>query len=494
MRFLLCLLVLLCIPFVSASLVVTPSSSDVQTFRGQVSLYSLSVFNNNSFAVFNVSFTNPAPSYFTFPSIDRLSPGDSRVVQYSVVTDSLFVNTYISVASFFYLSSVNVSSRVVVVNISNGSFSSSPVVMVNDSVSWCNLLNESVSVKDLNSGFVNVDVLPLSCVDVVYSSNASFSFYAFPGGFTGSLSVLPYSGSVLAHDSSFDVPLSFRVSSVVNPSSLQFVNVLPNNFSSNNNQSQMGVVEVKNFDNFPLYNVVLSDSAGWVSWGVNNFTLSGLENRLVYFNITPVVFRTNDTNVSLPVRLFAVSGNGGNGSIVVSLRVAYQNLDVLRINGTNYSINFLSVNDTIDFCVQFPTLDRCPDLAQMCLDAGICKNNTIVKEIPAQQTISEDRLRRWMDAMDAVPDQRQRDSNAYNRMYDDLRSLMNKTDLNTLAEFRRDQLVNLTAEEYLDDVRSRDVRFWSSVYVLCFLLLIVFVGRVLEIFEEFRLRVATYQE
>ena len=384
------IIICLCITSVSAQLIVSPSSQSVDVFKGVPKVFSVSLFNNNSFPISNVSFS-PVQD-FSFPSGLSLVSNEVRNVSFVVSTNLLYSASRVSVVSFLYndLSACNFSSRVVDLNLSDSGVSSPNVFLwVNDSLRLNNFGSSAVVV----SSFVDSSIfssLPVGGSSTnLFSSVGNFSFYRTPGGQTFNVFVVDKPLDCLVHSSSFDVPVQFSVSSVFSPSTLQFVNLLPSNFSSNNNQSQFGVLEVKNFDNLPLHNVVLSDSRGWVQFSVNNFTLNGLENRLVNFNLTPFVTRTNDTNVSLPIQFFAVSSNGGNGSIGSSVFVAYQNLDSLLINGTSYIINRLSINDSIAFCKNYPS-----DVECLALVDAFKSNITVVKEIPASKLVSEER---WLE-------------------------------------------------------------------------------------------------
>lgn len=491
-RFYLLFFGLLLIPVVSANILVNPVNNNLEVFKGQNSVFSFQIQNNNSFRIENVSFT--PISYFNFPSISSLDPGEARTVVFAVRTDSVFDTLFVSTISYLYSIEYNLTPVTYVVNITSSGFVPNNLsVMQNDSVLWRNLLDNDSDVKDLGSGFSSFTVPVGGSVLQSYFGISQFIFYEFPLGFTGNLNIVSRSSSVLAHDSSLDTPVTFMVHSRLNPSTLQ-LNLLTFNFTTNNNQTQSGVLEVKNAENVPLYNVVLNDSRGWIYFSLNNFTLNPLSNLLITFNFTPIVFRTVDTNVTLVDSVRAVSVNGGNASSDILVNVNYQNFDTVSINGTSYSINFLSVNDTIAFCVQFPTLDKCPLLAQMCLDNGVCKNETVIHEIPAQVTLTENDLKAGIKSISDNNLGFSRVENLYNKEFDSLSLLISETRNNTVKELDRDNRQISFEARMNESLRRVKVWSWTFGIAVSVLILIRLISGLLELGKEFDLKVKALQE
>lgn len=484
----------LLLPCVTANLVVAPINSDLNVYKDQQSIFGLNVTNNFTYSIYNVSFTKPS-AYFAFPVVDSLAPGESRTIPYSVRTDAVLSSLFVSTASFFYPIEYNLISRVFEINISDTSFTPNNLtIMQNDSVSWHNLRVNQSEIKDLGSGFPTITVPALSSSVQSYPDVASYVFYEFPSGFTGFLNVIPRSNIVMAHDSSLDVPITFNLHSTLNPSTLQ-INLLTFNFTSNDNQTQYGVLEIKNAENIPLVNVVLNDSRGWIQFSENSFTLNPLQNKLVSFNITPKVYSTNETNITLIDRVFAQSTNGGNASADLRMLINYKNFDTLNINGTIYTINVLGINDTATACNQHRKGIGAYDVGfEECIKLEVVNNVTVIRETPAIVTVTEDQAKTGWAAVASVGETAQRIENYANRVLDAQSNILELTKNNTAAELARDEDVRTFKADTLRAIHNRDIREMIIIIAIILLYIIGRVSRILELTEEFRLRVATLQE
>jgi len=297
-------------------------------------------------------------------------------------------NIFISTVSFFTDTTYNVTPTVYPVNISDLGFSSCNLtLMQNDSISWFNGRLINTEVKSLSSGWSNILLTPSLSQSVTYPIVGSWIFYV-DGLQACQLTVVPYDNVVLAHDSGLDVVISFSLTTTVNPSSL-VLTALQNNFSSFNNQSQSGVLEVKNSGNFPLYNVMLNDSMGWMSFSDNNFTMDAQSNRLLTFNLTPLILFTNQSNMTHIITIFGRSSNGGNKQSDISLFIPFTNLDNLN-NGNVYNVNFLSINATLQACYDNRIgIGQYKPGFEECVKVEVAVNQTIIKEIPAVSTLPE---------------------------------------------------------------------------------------------------------
>ena len=114
------LIFLLAIASASANLVITPQSSDITVYKGQTSNFNLMLFNNNSFPIYNVSLS--PLNYFSFPVTLTMIPYQQQSISYSVLTDSLFNQAYVSTASFFYQIPYNGTPQTYQINITSSAF------------------------------------------------------------------------------------------------------------------------------------------------------------------------------------------------------------------------------------------------------------------------------------------------------------------------------------------------------------------------------------
>ena len=90
-----------CITSVLGSgIVLTPDAMALTVNRGVATTFSMNIRNDNNFTVFNISFSNTTG--FSFPIINSLSPNQSALVSFSVLTQDLFSSMFVSTVSYLY--------------------------------------------------------------------------------------------------------------------------------------------------------------------------------------------------------------------------------------------------------------------------------------------------------------------------------------------------------------------------------------------------------
>jgi hypothetical protein len=473
----------LCIPFASANLVITPSAPSISTVWYTNSVFNLSVWNNDS-AVTLSNLTFSPTQFFSFPQSVDLLPNESKTISYAVYTNELFTNRqFISNVAFFY--SINNSPAVVSyeVNISGSGFSLIPVLMSNDSIVWHNLLNSSVTLRDLATGFPEIVIPAGGSISRTYVLVQSYSFYIVQNGIAGSFSVIPRSGTSFAHDSALDVPLSFRLSSIL-PASTMAVNLLTENIAVDNNGTYVeALIEVRNLDpNLVIQNVFINGSR-WISgFSPNGFNLPAGGVQRVLFNITPYVDKTNLTNKTSKIILNVKSDNAGATVKDIDVFIRYQNMDVVSIGGVNYTITVLGINQTIEACLQHMNdagFERCLDLKRF----GV--NTTIIKEIPASYEFTQAQVKTYADSWATLSGVAQRLENKQNLYLDRQASSNAKVDnlSDVLTAFKL--YVDTRESERDRVVDKRNLRFWLLFSFGMFLFLMYLVVQLLSNIELF---------
>lgn len=461
--FLVLLVIIVLVTSVRAGLEVSPVLSNVSVFVGQPSVFSLRLNNSNDFSVYNVSFSS-VPD-FEFPFVSKLVSGEVKNVQFVVESSSVYSAGRVSVVSFLYPLNVSVPRRSFFVNITPGGFVPSSVqIRSGDSVVWRNLLNHSADVRDLGTGFPGFMLASGGVFNQSFGVVKNFSFYEFPEGFTGSLRVVARENVSLVHSSVFDVPVTFSVSSVLNPGSLE-LKVLSTDLRGGLNGSVEGVLQVRNLDDEASLGIVtLSSNSSWVSFGSNGFALNPLESRFVYFNVSPKgLTSTGQTNRSYSLLFSASASEGLVASKSVGFFVEFANLSVFSVNGTTFVINRLGVNETILYCTEFPSEPECSSLRE---NFTRKVNVTIIK--PGVVNISEAELRSMVDNAVSVSGVASRLENTFNekQAYQDL--ISNRVDMMALQL----EEVNRTYSALLE-ARDRELRmvrsngaWWTIVLLL----------------------------
>ena len=479
------LVFVLSIGVVSANLVVSPTSATLTVQRGIAQNFNLTLWNNNSYPIYNLSFIPVAG--FTFPNIPSMSPNQTLQTNYSVLANTIFSSGFSSTLMYFAnLSCGSVPSNVlspcnpVSVNISLSDASFTPVsltIYAGDAVAWHSTASTNGQIIDnpLNaSGFSSFSINSGATVVKTYASVANYSFYYAPTGYgnqtlnvSGSLFVVPRPSQVYFHDSGQDVGLHFVVNSVLPQQALQ-VNLI-GNLTLNNNQSAVGYMQVINNDPQIVITGIHLSANQWVSnFSINDFNLnpstaSLLSSQLVSFSIQPIVSQTSQTNTTQLVNITMTTANAGTFTGTIPVFINYQNLDVLNINGTQYLVNFLNASAAIQFCMQYPTATDCLAMEQMCLAGGICHNNTVIQQVQAQYKFDESTVANLMSQMNTFGNVSQRLLNGYNLENDKVDSLVSayQAAVGVINDINESQVA--WQAKYDKKQQFQDQRFWAVV-------------------------------
>jgi hypothetical protein len=307
------------------------------------------------------------------------------------------------------------------------------------------------------------------------SLKESYSFYASPIGVTGGLSVVERENWTFEHNSLSDEVLSWVVTSTLQNSTM-LVNQLTGTIIVNNNQTYADVlVEIRNTDpNLVIQGINFSGDR-WVTsnFSQNNFNLPSGGIVRVLFNVTPFVSRTNDTNKTHNIVLTVKSQNAGSTTKVIPVFINYQNMDLVNINGTNYVINVLGINATIEACKQHRRGVGVYDSGfESCRDIEVEINKTIIREVPQAYMFSEDTVAKIQLAMLQSGNVSSRIENKMNLYVDKQDGINLKVENMTVRFLNLSDYVFAREVERDEQVRRMNIRFWV-VFSLIFLVFIV---------------------
>jgi hypothetical protein len=477
--FWLLVLVLCIVPAVRSDLILSPNPSNIDVYWYVQKSFPLTVTNTNNFVIRNLTFSNT--SSFTFPSTVDLGVNETKVLSYSVLTNRLFTETYITTLSYFYVVPFVPVAKTVSINVTpTGFVSAGTTIFENDTILWNNQLAQDVEIRDFGSGFGQINLPALSSSTVQYSTVKNFVFYNSPLGYTGTLNVISRVNQTLAHDSTLDRNVVFNLRSLLPASTMQ-VNLLSTTISVNNNQTyNEALIEVRNTDpNLVITNVQLSADRWASSFVPNNFNLPANGIQRVLFNITPYVARTNETNTSHIIKVTASSQNAGNATRDISIFINYMNMDVVNIGGINYTINVLGVDDTIRACLQHYNdagFESCKKL-----EPFFTKNVTVIKEIEAQYKFGEADLVAIKGQLKMQGDIEQRLENKMNLYLDRQTNVESKVDNASTKLMELNDYVIRSEVDRNAKVRRQDIRFWVVFAIIFFIL---FIGLVLWMIDN----------
>jgi hypothetical protein len=456
---------------VHADLIISPNPASIQVNWYEPKTFQMSLRNTNPYPIYNLTFSNT--TYFSFPSSINLGVNQSQVISYQVSTNALFNNVFISTVSYFYTVPFTPPPVIVDINITpNGFVSSTTTIMANDSIRWNNKLTQDVEVRDFGTGFTQINIPALQSATVNYNVVRNFTFYNSPLGYTGFLVVIPRTNTSYAHDSVLDKNVQFNLNSVLPPSTMQ-VNLLSANITVNNNGTYPeALIEIRNTDaNLVIQNVQVTADR-WVSnFTPNSFNLPANGIQRLLFNITPYVYKTNDTNRTQPIVLTVNSGNAGNITKTIDVFINYQNMDIVNIGGINYTIVWLDYNATITACEQHMDdtgFEKCRELRDR-----FAKNVTVIKEIEAQYRFSEGDINSIKGQLKTQGDVATRLENKMNLYLDKQSDIENKVDNASIRITNLEEYVSQSELDRNAKVRSQNIRFWIFVSLMIIITLII---------------------
>jgi hypothetical protein len=184
-----------------------------------------------------------------------------------------------------------------------------------------------------------------------------------------------------------------------------------------------------------------------------------------------------------PLILSVQSSNAGSTVKAIDVFIKYQNMDVLTIGGNNYTITVLGINATIEACLQHMN-----DVGfEKCLDLGkyFTINRTIIKEIPAKITVSEDVAKAGWDSVAQAENIAVRLENKQNLYLDRQATTNAKMDNNTDALNGLSSFVQTTTAENKARLQSMNLRFWLVFSFGVFFLLMYLIVSLLANIELF---------
>lgn len=460
---------LLTISFVSAVWTITPQTNSLTTYVNQEMTFTMNVKNENPFTIYNCSFS-PLTG-FTFPTISQLTPNQSQTITYAVKTNAIFDQVYISTASYLYEIYSPPPTKVVIINITDSGFQpQTTTIMTGDSIQWTNKMTQDTGIADFGTGFPSISNIPaLQSTLRTYNSIANYQFYKTVGGQSGYLIVQNRTTTGYAHDSMEDKQLIFNVHSVLPSTSLD-LNLLTNNIPLDNNQTYNGIMEIRNNEDI-LINTVHLSADKWISnFSENDFNLNPNSNKLIYYNLTPFVTRTNETNRTQIVKMTLTSGNAGNITKDLSVFIHYANLDMVNINGINYTITLLGWNETIEVCLAHMNdvgFEKCKELEKY-----FTKNETRIVEIPAQYKLTEQEVLDWKAKMNTIDAVSERLENKMNLYVDKQNAINEKVDNMTIHQENQDKYINNTLTAQSKEQSNQNKRYWLTLTIVILLTLL----------------------
>ncbi|MDP2684937.1 MAG: hypothetical protein Q8P20_07940 [bacterium] len=308
------------------SLVVTPSSINVESNMGEQKIFSVNIKNNDTLeSIYNVSFA-PLNNY-NFPFIPFVSPGQSLDISFNYLSNNVHEGITSTLISFVYIESINNQPSSYDVFVNDTDWNPKLItIKQGDTIIWKNqgLLSHSAIAID-NAFNINIPINGSS--SKIFNDVGNYIYFDPIFQKTAQITVQENINQISVHNSNLDKTLSFNEKVTSINSSVDF-NFFDGDINMIYNSSEESAIVIQNNANVILTNVSVSDSLGWLNFTANNFTINPLSSKILVFNIIPNVTSTSDTNKTYTTNVRLISSNGLYVNHDLNIFLQYSDIDM----------------------------------------------------------------------------------------------------------------------------------------------------------------------
>jgi len=350
------IILVFCLNFASAGLVVNKTSASINKIYGVNSTITFTVSNPGPYPMSNITLENNNMVYMSqIASLPIGSSAQVTAVLYgnNATTSSLKLKGY-------YITTIGVQNKTWAVNIDRYMTLSvcDLSVVRGDKVLWTNFVIDDIILRNaVTNNNVGTVLKNTSYIMNFDSAPQTFRYYFSRADYITTqvctISVLPDTG--LINNPEYDGILNLSVNIIFNPT---VVNVLmtQRNYTISVFSQQDGVLTITNIGNETARGITLTNE--WATFSANRFDLAPLQTKGVIYTIKPIISKTEETNRTYD-KVLKVTGNFGdiNEHLYVTIPFAVVNSSS---NTTNYQglIGLLQAfckdNPTESFCITTP--------------------------------------------------------------------------------------------------------------------------------------------
>lgn len=444
--------ILVLISTISAELIITPNTKDINMRFGQTSNFSLSLKNTFTYKITDIDFSN-FTGIGTFNKTD-LNPNETKVLTFTLNPISAGYKQITSLVTFNYLVELPSGTRTSEVNITENGYSPNyKVIRKGDTIKWSNRDDITHSVTGT---YFDQDIPVNGTFQYTFNSIGEFNYQDLIMFYGGTIKVINSTEPERVHDPSLDKLFNLNLDITLDNTTLQ-VNNNNDNYTIDALGSQQGFLDIKNIGNEVAQRIIISDSLNWLSYDSNSFDLSKNTNNLVKYTISPMILSTNETNKTYNIQI-KIKGSNTEEYI--------KNLNIF----IPYNNNFADPNTAEGFLANYQNFCRANPNYLLC-------NNTIQQTNSSQIIIRDPTLNFNMSTRDflavtkriqVIQDTVERDSN-------------DRREKDVIRDARLDAIernVNMSLQMQIDnrnDIDSKTRAFWIIVFacVMCGIILYI---------------------
>ena len=317
------------------NLLVTPTTLTVNTTANIPTSFNVNLFNNFSFAIFNV--TIEAPGYATMQQINSISSNQSINVDLIFATTLQFTENNNIKFKFFYLQDFPPQPIIKDVSITSAGFNPSSVtIMKDDSIRYTNNDTIALNIRSTNPSF-DVTIQPSQIHTQLFNTLGTFVVTNPIFGTNNVVTVTNRSNLQYVYNPSFDVFLPIQVTSRFADTTLQLI-ALQTNFTIGNQNTSEAVLEVKNNGGQTARGVSLSANSPIVfNFNRQNFDVNPGQSIFVIYVLKPNFLTANETNRNYNIELKAQGTNFAQVTTNINVFVPLDS----SLPGSNFSVSDL---------------------------------------------------------------------------------------------------------------------------------------------------------
>ncbi len=321
----------------------------------------LSIRNEESFTIANITFEE---DWIEVSKFD-LDSGENKTITATITRDTDYEGQITLIGDYYVDMGQNYEPKTEIVHISWDDEYISPChldLIIGDSVNWTNLHTGTIKlINDETKSEIATISAESSLVYEPFNSPILLKYYATYVGwkFTPVCKINVMNTKGWVHNSIYDGTANLNLKINYEPTQIQ-TTFFDTSYNITYGKSVEDIFKIKNTGSKIAKDIHLSGE--WFSFGENDFDLSPGQSRNIEYTITPIVYKTNDTDKT-HTKTIKIEGNFETIDQKMEIYIPYKNLDSIFSGEVDEDviIEFFKYLCSIDydmcvgvFCSQYP--------------------------------------------------------------------------------------------------------------------------------------------
>ena len=285
----------------------------------------VTVMNNNTYVIYNVTFTGLENGYSTL--VTSMQPNESKIITLNFLTSSSFTKTLNSKIIYSFIGNIDQPSINYKVNITEAGYEPrNQVIRQGDSITWRNSdVITRTATHLLGSPIFDFILSPNQEQSFTFNEINDYNYYDKYIYQTGSIKVINKTSQVPIHNPANDLIFPIILSSSLIDTSLS-LDLIGESFNVSYNGKSEGALKITNAGIEMAKEVRLTSDSNWIYFKTNNFTLNPNQNQFVIYEIIPIITDSTQTNKNYTIQLSVKGQNTATITKPISVFIPYQAL------------------------------------------------------------------------------------------------------------------------------------------------------------------------